>query len=344
MHAVFARAVLASIVVVRLAATVAAVPVAPGVVVAIIARLVALPINRLAGLFGRFNTFVAVAFERAIKAFAFCAILVLVRSTSLATTVAPIPCTASIIVLVVAPAVALVFGFKALAPNPFRALVRLWLLELIMAVQTFAFFALRVDAPAAAVSTVPLTASDVVAVIAVAIALVNGHAAVALDLRHTAVRGELEVAVKALALGTMAIILLSSATITAIPAAAAVVVVVVANPIFDPFRLDAASITPWATAVLARGRCLKLGVAAKTFLAVSVNIFNSTAVATIPVAATKVVHVITIVIAFELFFEASFRAWFGCGALLCRVQTLTLLAELILFYVVSTTIAPVPTA
>ena len=69
-------------------------------------------------------------------------------------------------------------------------------------------------------------------------------------------------------------------------------VLVVANPIFDPFRLDAASITPWATAVLARGRCLKLGVAAKTFLAVSVNIFNSTAVATIPVAATKVVHVI----------------------------------------------------
>ena len=51
----------------------------------------------------------------------------------------------------------------------------------------------------------------------------------------------------------------------------------------------------------------------------------------------------TIVIAFELFFEASFRAWFGCGALLCRVQTLTLLAELIFFYVVSTTIAPVPT-
>lgn len=52
-------------------------------------------------------------------------------------------------------------------------------------------------------SDAPLTASDIVAVITVAIALVNGHGAEALDLRHTAVRGELEVAVKALALGTL---------------------------------------------------------------------------------------------------------------------------------------------
>jgi len=209
-RAIQALAVLAERVIILLPAAVTAVPVASSVVVFIIASLVTPPLDCFAGFFGLGNTVIAVLsilFVRAIETFTNFAMFVLIRSTVFATAVATIPIAAGNIVVVVAVAVALVYRFGTVAPNPLCAFVLLWLLDFVIAVQTFTLLAFCVHAPAATVSAVPSTATDVVAVVTESVALAFGHRTPSNYFRHTSVRFVLEVAVAALALRAVFVII-----------------------------------------------------------------------------------------------------------------------------------------
>lgn len=250
--AIQALAVLAERVIIEFAAAVTAVPVASSVVVPVIASLVTAPLEGLAGFFGLGNTFIAVLrlFVRAIEAFTIFAMCELIRSTVLATAVTTIPIAAGNVVVVVAIAIALVHRFRTLATNPLGAFVLLWLLDFVVAVQTFTLGALCVHALAATVSTVPCTASDVVGVVAESVAFAFGVHAVSLDFVHASVRFVLVTAVAALAIRAVFVIVIWSAAIAAVPVTATVVILVVADCVIDPFRLSAATGALRTTVVL----------------------------------------------------------------------------------------------
>lgn len=257
--------------------TITPVPVAAAHIVHVIAVAVALPSRLLA----RFFPWTALMF--AVHAFAFFAKLVIV---GFAAAITPVPSTPSVVIFVVARLVAFPDRFGACSFDLFHTTISFRN----SAVKALAFLAVfNVAFISAAVASVPRASSDVVVVIAEAIALELGRPASFLDHFDALITFALVCTIPALALFAVAVVVIRSTAISSVPITSSVVVLVVAVLIAFPIRFHATALYGLRALV---GRSFEGAVPAFALLAVLVVVARPTAVPSIPVAASVVVVVV----------------------------------------------------
>jgi len=207
------------------ATTVTSVPIASAIVVLVVTVLVALVLGQAAAL--RLTRTALGFFLGTILAFALFAIFDVGLGSAAVTTV---PSTTTIIVAVVAVAVAFEFRGAACFLEIFDACVAL---SYIRAVPAFAFFAVSKIFGAAAITPIPSTACVVVVVIAVAVTLPIWSPATFFDRFCALIALGHVCAVTALAFFAKFVVVFDTTAVTLVPAATCIVVSVVAELVAD---------------------------------------------------------------------------------------------------------------
>jgi len=169
-------------------------------------------------------------------------------------------------------------------------------LNLVRAVQAFAFFAVSVIFGATTVTAIPITASIVVVIVAVTIAFPLWCATTFLDRFDASVALRYEGTVPTLAFFAKVVVVLRSAAITLVPVATRVVVVIVTVFVPDVIFSTTTTFNVIGAFVSLGYECAVLAFAFFT----EVIIVFPAAVATIPIATGVVVVIITVLVTLPL--------------------------------------------
>jgi len=207
----------------------------------------------------------------------------------LSATVSAIPITATVVVIVVAVAITtptehLTFSRAFLGHRRRIAALTLLAVSILVLIRAFGV--------STAVSTVPVATTDIIYVVAFSIALPLMHAAV---FRALSIRVDKRL-VQTRATEAVAIVILEAATVSSVPVASAVVILVIALFISNPSEHLAWLATLGFRWIQARAVSTVLKRCRFQLL-----VCFSTTVATVPVATTLIVAVVTVAITFPRF-------------------------------------------